>query len=81
MIKVNIRQAREKLSRLLMEAEKGHTVTITRRGQVVAQLVPPPRQQAGRFPDLTAFRKSIKVKSGSPDAARLVRDLRDEERF
>lgn len=81
MIQVNIRQARERLSRLLAEVEKGQTVTITRRGQVVAQLVPPPPQQAGRFPDLTAFRESIQVKPGTPDAAKLVRDMRDKERF
>lgn len=81
MIQVNIRQARERLSHLLKEAEKGQTVTITRRGHVVAQLVPPPRQRAGRFPDMTAFRNSIKVKPGAPDAAKLVRDMRDEERY
>lgn len=81
MIKVNIRQAREKLSHLLMEAQKGETITITRRGEVVAQLVPPPREHGGRFPDLTEFRKSIRVKPGSPSAAALVRDMRDEERY
>lgn len=79
MIQVNIRQARERLSHLLAEAEKGKTVTITRRGRVVAQLTPPPR--TGRFPDLTDFRNSIKVKPGAPSGAELVRALRDEERF
>lgn len=81
MIRVNVREARKELSNLLTEAEKGQTVSITRRGQVVAQLVPPPPQQAGRFPDLTEFRKSIRPKSGAPSAAKLVRQLRDEERF
>lgn len=80
MIQVNIRQTREKLSRLLAEAERGRTITITRRGRVVAQIVPPPPQQSGRFPDLTAFRDSIKVKPGTPEAAKLVRQMRDEER-
>jgi len=81
MIRVNVREAREKLSNLLTEAEKGQTVAITRRGQVVAQLVPPPPQQVGRFPDLTAFRKSIKTKPGAPSGAALVRKIRDGERF
>lgn len=80
MIQINAREARQKLSELLSEAEKGQTVAITRRGQVVARLVPPPPQQAGRLPDLTAFRKSIKVKPGTASGAALVRQMRDEER-
>jgi len=80
MIRVNVRQAREKLSDLLTEAEKGQTVAITRRGQVVAQLVPPSPAASGRFPDLTEFRKSIKVKAGAPSGVALVRKMREEER-
>ena len=80
MININARQARIRFSGLLTEAERGRTVNITRRGRVVAQLVPPPRQGAGRFPDLTEFRDSIKVKEGSPPAAELIREMRDEER-
>jgi len=81
MIRVNVRQAREKLSDLLTEAEKGQTVTITRRGRAVAQLVPPSPVAPGRFPDLTEFRKSIKVKPGAPPGAPLVREMREQERF
>ena len=81
MIKVNAREARVKLSNLLTEAEHGETISITRRGQVVAQLIPPPTQASGRFPDLTKFRNSIKRKPGSPSSEKLIRQMRDEERF
>lgn len=81
MIKVNAREARRKLGDLLSEAERGQTVEITRRGQVVAQLVPPPRPKRKRFPDMTEFRNSIKVKPGAPTGAELIRQLRDEERY
>jgi len=78
-INVNTRQARTRLSDLLTAAEHGETIAITRRGRVVAQLVPPPREP-GRFPDLTEFRNSINVKPGSPSGAELIRKMRDEER-
>jgi prevent-host-death family protein len=81
MIKVNARQARTKLSDLLTEAQRGQTVAITRRGRVVAQLVPPPAPgSAGPFPDLTEFRESIKVKPATPSASELIRKMRDGER-
>ncbi|MCC5830627.1 MAG: type II toxin-antitoxin system prevent-host-death family antitoxin [Phycisphaeraceae bacterium] len=80
MIRVNAREARERFSSLLTEAEKGQTVAITRRGRMVAQLIPPPPRQVGRFPDLTAFRNSIRVKPGAPAGADLIRKMRDEER-
>jgi prevent-host-death family protein len=82
MINVNAREARTKLSDLLTEAEHGETITITRRGQVVAQLVPPPPpQESGRFPDLTEFRNSIDIKPGSPSGVELIRKMRDGERI
>ena len=59
MIKVNAREVRKRLSGLLSEAEHGQTIEITRRGQVVAQLVPPPRPKRKQFPDMTEFRNSI----------------------
>jgi prevent-host-death family protein len=80
MIKVNAREVRQKLSELLTEAQRGNTVIITRRGEVVAQLVPPPAEKKP-FPDLSEFRASIRVKPGAPTAAQLIRELRDEERF
>jgi len=81
MIKVNAREVRKRLSGLLSEAEHGQTIEITRRGQVVARLVPPPRPKRKQFPDMTEFRNSIKVKPGAPSGAELIRQLRDEERY
>ena len=81
MIEVNSREARIQLSQLLTEAEHGQTVSITRRGQVVAQLVPPPAKSTKPFPDLTQFRKSIKRAANAPSSARLIRQMRDEERY
>jgi prevent-host-death family protein len=81
MIKVNAREVRKKLSDLLTEAEHGETIEITRRGEVVAQLVPPPAPERPTFPDMTEFRNSIKVKPGAPTGAELIRQLRDEERY
>ena len=40
MLEVNVREARQKLSRLLDEVERGGEVQITRHGKVVARLVP-----------------------------------------
>ena len=81
MIQVNTREARAQLSQLLSQTQRGQTVEITRRGEVVARLVPPPASKRPRFPDLTEFRASIKVKPGTPTGGELVRGLRDEERY
>ena len=77
---VSTRKARAALSDLLTQAECGETICITRRGQVVAQLVPPPPETPKPFPDLKEFRDSIKVKPGSPTSVELIRQMRDEER-
>jgi antitoxin (DNA-binding transcriptional repressor) of toxin-antitoxin stability system len=44
-----------------MQAEAGEEITITRRGKVVARLMPPQRPSS-QLPDLTEFRASIKLK-------------------
>ncbi|MFP3938539.1 MAG: type II toxin-antitoxin system Phd/YefM family antitoxin [Phycisphaerae bacterium] len=81
MDKVSARQARAKFSDLLKEAERGGTVAITRRGRVVAHLVPPERQSDKAFPDLSGLRESIQRSSAAPKAADLLRQMRDEERY
>lgn len=78
---VSTRKARAELGDLLARAECGETIGITRRGQVVAQLVPPPPPETPEpFPDLKKFRDSIKVEPGSPTGVELIRQMRDEER-
>jgi prevent-host-death family protein len=79
MHRVNVREARSLLGKLLTEAEHGTVVSITRRGREVARIVPPVRASSQGFPDLSEFRGSIKVK-GKP-TSRAVADARNEERY
>ncbi len=78
MTTVNAREARMRLSDLLSEAEHGQTVSITRHGRVVAQLVPPPADPPQPFPDLSAFRKSIRLSPNAPSSVELIRQDRGE---
>jgi prevent-host-death family protein len=47
---VGVHEAKTHLSRLLEDVAKGHEVTITRRGEAVARLVParPPQRRFGK---------------------------------
>lgn len=76
---ITAREARRTLSSLLNEAERGFVISIPRRGQEVARLVPPESDVNTGFPDLTEFRNSIIVK-GKP-TSQVIIDMRDEERF
>jgi prevent-host-death family protein len=75
---INIKEARRRLSDLVKAAERGRSVTITRRGKAVARLGPVPRKPRRRFPDLSAFRATIKVKGRTMTEELLA--MRDEER-
>ena len=80
MVPINLKEARRRLSDLVRAAEHGETVTITRRGKVVARLVPPETQPAAKkAPDLTEFRASLRVK-GKP-MSQVVIDMRREARY
>ncbi len=49
-IEVNVREAKARLSELLDRVAAGEQVTIRRRNDIVARLVPPPaRRQPGRL--------------------------------
>jgi prevent-host-death family protein len=61
MNRVNIREARRRLSDILKDAERGESTVITRRGREVAR-VNPVGGPAGGLPDLSEFRASITVK-------------------
>lgn len=76
---VQLSEARRRLSDLVRAAERGESVTITRRGKEVARLVPPEKDIRKPLPDLTEFRKSIEIK-GKP-LSQTVIDMRDEERY
>jgi prevent-host-death family protein len=76
---VSMKDARKRLAELVRAAERGESVTITRRGKEVARLVPAEREAAKSLPDLAEFRASIKVK-GKP-LSQTVIDMRAEERY
>jgi prevent-host-death family protein len=76
---VNLKEARKHLGNLVDKAERGTSVTITRRGRKVARLVPMEKESHQSLPDLALFRASIKVKGGSLTDALL--SMRLEERI
>jgi len=59
MKRAGVREARQNLSALLEEVKKGREILITDRGKPVARLAPPVRRAARRFPDRSAFRKTM----------------------
>lgn len=72
---VNVAEARRNLKALLDEVAAGHEVSVRRRGQEVARLVPP-RRTRRRLPPLGAFRASIRVR-GEPVSRTVVRARRE----
>ena len=76
---VSMKEARKRLSDLVRAAEHGQTTVITRRGKRVARIVPVADKPRSGFPDLTEFRKSIKLK-GKPMSETVI-EMRREERF
>jgi len=76
---VKMSEARRRLSELVRAAERGESVTITRRGKEVARIVPAEQKPLKPLPDLTEFRASIKIK-GKP-LSQVVSEMRDEARY
>ncbi len=76
---VNLKEARKRLGDLVRAATRGESVVITRRGRKVACLVPVGQESPHPFPDLAAFRSTIRVKGRS--LSRTVLDLRRGERY
>jgi prevent-host-death family protein len=75
---LSVKEVRKQLSEVIREAEAGDSTVITRYGAPIAQIAPI-RKERPKFPDLTEFRASIKVR-GKP-LSEVVREMRDEERF
>jgi prevent-host-death family protein len=73
---VNLKEARRRLSDLVRAAEHGESVVITRRGKEVARIAPVEKKPAKRFPDLTKFRKSIKMR-GKPMSEVVIASRRE----
>lgn len=79
MNRINIREARRHLSDLVDAAERGESVVITRRGRQVARIDPVGPAKGRILPDLSDFRRSVKVK-GKP-LSKAVIDRRKEARY
>ena len=73
----SVAEAKAHLSEILKEVEAGQEVTITRRGQAVATIVPVREQQKKRidWEAIDAFRRTLPKSKAS--AAKLVREMRD----
>jgi prevent-host-death family protein len=77
---VSLADAKAHLSELVTKAEDGETIEITRRGKVVARLVPAesPRQPI----DVERLRRFAKTMPYQEEpASEFIRDMRDEERY
>jgi prevent-host-death family protein len=77
---INLKDAKARLSELVERAQAGETVTISRRGKVVAQLTASP---AGRKPiDLEALRAlTRRLPRSDREAGDLMREIRDDARY
>jgi prevent-host-death family protein len=72
-----VAEAKAHLSEILRKVEAGQSVTITRRGQAVATIVPARQGAAGAldWASIEAFRRTLPGSRTS--AAQLVREMRD----
>jgi prevent-host-death family protein len=78
MSKVTVYDAKAHFSELVERAESGRSTVITKRGRVVAKIVPasaPRWDRRAVLDEAEAFRRSLKVK-GSIDIRRLVEEGR-----
>ncbi|MHB1158084.1 MAG: type II toxin-antitoxin system Phd/YefM family antitoxin [Phycisphaerales bacterium] len=76
---VNVREVRRRLSDIVDAAERGQSVRISRHGRDVAQVGPVQTPEGSPLPDLTEFRKSLRVK-GKP-LSKIVAESREQARF
>lgn len=76
----NLKEAKARLSELVDRAQAGETVTISRRGRVVAQITASPATR--KRVDVQALRALTQQLPHSEEGAgELMRELRDRERF
>ena len=76
---INLKEARRRLGELVTAAQHGESITIMRRGKAAARLVPVGRSRHATFPDLSAFRRSIRLRGASLSAT--VVAMRRKERY
>ncbi len=75
---ISLKQARQRLGRLVEAAERGESTTITRRGRNAARVVPI-EARGGRLPGLRAFRATIRLRGKPLSAA--VTTAREADRY
>lgn len=82
MNQISVFEAKNKLSALLQEVERGGEVTITRRGKAVAKLVPagPSVQAQEAVRTLRALRERIAARGGPSFSAAELISMRNEGR-
>jgi prevent-host-death family protein len=71
---VSVAEARRRFKTLLDEVSSGHPVSVVRRGQEVARLLPPKPRRV-RLPTLATFRASIRM-TGEPLSRTVIRERR-----
>lgn len=76
----NLKEAKARLSELVDRAQAGETVTISRRGRVVAQITASPATR--KAVDVEALRAvTQRLPRSEKDAGETMRALRDQERY
>ena len=76
----NLKEAKARLSELVDRAQAGETITISRRGRVVAQIMASPATR--KRVDVQALRAVTQQLPRSEEGAgEIMRELRDSERF
>lgn len=76
----NLKEAKARLSELVDRAQAGETITISRRGRVVAQIMASPATR--KRVDVQALRAVTQRLAHSEEGSgELMRELRDRERF
>lgn len=77
---MNMADAKAHLSEVLDRVEKGERITITRRGKIVAEIVPPEKKVTKI--DLTHIRAFAKtLPQQKQKAGEFIRQMRDEDRY
>lgn len=78
MQKINVKDARKNISRLLDQVNAGEEIIIFRRGKAVARMLQIDNKGSKpvRFPNRSAFRSKLPPMKQS--SASLIRDIRDE---
>jgi prevent-host-death family protein len=79
---IDLTQAKARLSELVIRVEAGASIDITRRGRVVARLLPAtkPRKRIDVI-RLQALTATMPARAEGAGAATLVRSMRDGDRY